>query len=227
MSGEQSLEYWKEVHQQLINAVLISKDAIAVQKAQRRYWLAEINANLTPEGKLTNNSVWKRPSRRGKRGSTAGSATTTVKGGTKRKKKETVSNAGEKPAVKKRKYTRRKKQTEEEKLPQSAAIDTERKGKAAVKPKPKLRLSLKASSMPSVKNEVDDETEDEEQEEEENGEDEVGQGQSFLMSGDSSKGTAMAANAPDPQSYASFLPGGRLDREDGFSDDEDTEEDDD
>ena len=42
---------WQEVHQQLINAVLISKDAVAIQKAQRRFWLTEINANLNDEGK--------------------------------------------------------------------------------------------------------------------------------------------------------------------------------
>jgi len=55
---------WKQVHQQLVNSILIQRDAISIQKAQRRYWLTEINANLTPDGKLTSNSVWKKPGKK-------------------------------------------------------------------------------------------------------------------------------------------------------------------
>jgi hypothetical protein len=56
------VEAWKQVHEHLTNAVIVAKEAVAAKKAQRRFWMEEICANLTPEGKLTVNSVWNRPS---------------------------------------------------------------------------------------------------------------------------------------------------------------------
>ena len=36
------LESWREVHGLLIKAVLVAREAVAVKKAQRRFWLEEI-----------------------------------------------------------------------------------------------------------------------------------------------------------------------------------------
>jgi outer membrane biosynthesis protein TonB len=55
------LDAWRQLHENLTNAVIIAKEAVAAKKLQRRFWLEEICANLTEEGKLTANSVWKRP----------------------------------------------------------------------------------------------------------------------------------------------------------------------
>jgi hypothetical protein len=59
--SQNELDSWRQVHEQLTNAVIIAKEAVAAKKLQRRFWLEEICANLTEEGKLTSNSVWKRP----------------------------------------------------------------------------------------------------------------------------------------------------------------------
>jgi outer membrane biosynthesis protein TonB len=59
--GHNELNAWRQVHEQLANAVIIAKEAVAAKKLQRRFWLEEICANLTEEGKVTANSVWKRP----------------------------------------------------------------------------------------------------------------------------------------------------------------------
>jgi hypothetical protein len=55
------LESWRQVHRSLIEAVKVSEEAVAAQKAQRRYWLEEICANLDEEGMHQPTSVWKRP----------------------------------------------------------------------------------------------------------------------------------------------------------------------
>ena len=60
-STEAELQAWREAHEHLSKAILVAKEAVAVAKAQRRYWLEEVCANLTPEGKLVINSVWKKP----------------------------------------------------------------------------------------------------------------------------------------------------------------------
>jgi hypothetical protein len=64
--GEQNhnneLDAWREVHGLLTKALLVAKEAVAAKKVQRRFWLEEICANLTDGGKLTQNSVWSRPS---------------------------------------------------------------------------------------------------------------------------------------------------------------------
>jgi hypothetical protein len=60
---ESELKAWEEAHRHLSRAVLVSKEAVALAKAQRRYWMEEICANLTPEGKPTATSVWKKPTK--------------------------------------------------------------------------------------------------------------------------------------------------------------------
>ena len=55
------LDSWREVHRTLIEAVKVAEEAVASQKAQRRYWLEELCANLDDEGMHQPTSVWKRP----------------------------------------------------------------------------------------------------------------------------------------------------------------------
>ena len=57
------LDSWRQVHRTLINAVIVAEEAVAIQKAQRRYWLQEIAANLDEEGTSMHQStsIWKRP----------------------------------------------------------------------------------------------------------------------------------------------------------------------
>jgi hypothetical protein len=59
------LETWKEVHSTLQKAVQLAQDAVAVQAAQRRFWLEELNANLGDESSniygSKSSSVWKKP----------------------------------------------------------------------------------------------------------------------------------------------------------------------
>lgn len=57
---EAELQAWREAHEHLSKAVLVAKEAVEVAKAQRRYWLEEICANLTHDGRLVNTSVWKK-----------------------------------------------------------------------------------------------------------------------------------------------------------------------
>lgn len=57
---EQSeLETWREAHKNLMDAVIVAREAVDAAKAQRRYWMEEICANLSPEGRLTQNSLWR------------------------------------------------------------------------------------------------------------------------------------------------------------------------
>jgi hypothetical protein len=76
-----------------------AQDAVHAQKAQRRFWMEEICANLTGEGKLKPTSVWKRPVVQKKSAVKKPSVPKTA--GTKRKKKDPDANA--KPAKKPRK----------------------------------------------------------------------------------------------------------------------------
>ena len=55
------LEVWQEVHSSLLHAIRKSQAGIAVEKAQRRFWLEEIAANLNEDGTLKNKSIWQRP----------------------------------------------------------------------------------------------------------------------------------------------------------------------
>lgn len=58
------LEAWRQVHAHLSKAILVATEAVAVAKAQRRFWCEEIHANLTLEGKLVNTSSWKKSTRK-------------------------------------------------------------------------------------------------------------------------------------------------------------------
>lgn len=57
---ESELESWRQVHSTLIEAVKVAEEAVAAQKAQRRYWCEEISGNIDEEGMLQTTSVWKR-----------------------------------------------------------------------------------------------------------------------------------------------------------------------
>jgi hypothetical protein len=59
-AADDELQAWREVHAHLSKAVLVAQEAVAVAKTNRRYWLEEICANVTPEGKLINTSCWKK-----------------------------------------------------------------------------------------------------------------------------------------------------------------------
>lgn len=59
-NANDELQAWREVHDRLTKAILVAKEAVAVAKAQRRYYLEEHCANVTPEGKLVNTSAWKK-----------------------------------------------------------------------------------------------------------------------------------------------------------------------
>ena len=86
----EELEAWKQIHQHLKKAILIAQEAVRAKKMQRRYWMEEICANLTEEGKLISTSVWQRP--KGKRKSV-----------TKKVKKETKESKVKNKGTKKRK----------------------------------------------------------------------------------------------------------------------------
>lgn len=55
------VESWRQVHHTLILAVQKAERAVAVQKAQRRYWLEEICGNVKDDGSLVYSSIWNRP----------------------------------------------------------------------------------------------------------------------------------------------------------------------
>ena len=60
-ANDEELRAWREVHSTLLVAVHKAQEAVAIQKAQRRYWLEEIVYNLDDAGRPTNRSVWQRP----------------------------------------------------------------------------------------------------------------------------------------------------------------------
>ena len=98
------------MHDSLTAAVQISLEAVAALKAQHRYWLEEICANLTDEGKLQASSVWLRPVPPKKTKGKSGKAN--AAGGSKRKKKATGDSGNKeenKPAKKPRKKKAEKK----------------------------------------------------------------------------------------------------------------------
>jgi hypothetical protein len=93
------LDAWKEVHATLTEAVKRAQDAVHAQKAQRRFWMEEICANLTGEGKLKPTSVWKRPVVQKKSAVKKPNVPKTA--ATKRKKKDPDSKPAKKPRKKK------------------------------------------------------------------------------------------------------------------------------
>ncbi len=55
---QSSVEVWKEVHRQLMLAIVLTKDSISIEKAKRRYLLEEIHLNVGADGRLEINSNW-------------------------------------------------------------------------------------------------------------------------------------------------------------------------
>jgi hypothetical protein len=54
-------DMWLETHRLLSQAVLVANEAVDAARAQRRYWMEEICANLTADGTLISTSGWKIP----------------------------------------------------------------------------------------------------------------------------------------------------------------------
>ena len=132
------LEAWREVHQKLTEAVLVGKEAVTAAKAQRRYWLEEIAANLTTDGKLTATSVWKKPSKV----KALVKRRSLPKAVTKRKKSDDTETDEEEPLPKKKKTV----------IPKSKKL-----------PAKKLKLSLSQLKFHSPNDdEEDDDSDDEE-----------------------------------------------------------------
>mmetsp|Transcript_780 Transcript_780/g.1203 ORF Transcript_780/g.1203 Transcript_780/m.1203 type:complete len:218 (-) Transcript_780:46-699(-) len=130
------IESWRKVHESLIESIIVAREAVAAAKAQRRYWLEEICANLTPEGKLTSASIWKKPSK---------------KGGGKRKL----------PKVTRRKKSDDTETDEEEPTKKKPKVARPKKKKKVTLPPKKMHLKLKLSKQESDDDEEDDdETED-------------------------------------------------------------------
>lgn len=73
------IEAWRQVHSHLVRSVAIAREALAAKKAQRRFWMEEICANLTEEGNLTPTSVWKRPDPSSKKASASSSLVSSKK----------------------------------------------------------------------------------------------------------------------------------------------------
>lgn len=121
------LDAWKEVHATLTEAVKRAQDAVHAQKNQRRFWLEEICANLTGEGKLKPTSVWKRPVVQKKSAVKKPSVPKTA--GAKRKKKDPDTNL--KPAKKPRKKKAANNEGEPD-APKPKKIKISLKKKAAV-----------------------------------------------------------------------------------------------
>lgn len=113
-AAEEELLGWREVHAELVAAVISERETIAGLKAQKRYWLEEISANLTEDGKLTNSSVWKKPTPLKKAiKKSIGKKELKKTVGTKRKKEASIDSKTSKKA-------RKKKSGEEEKKPTTA-----------------------------------------------------------------------------------------------------------
>jgi hypothetical protein len=54
-------DLWLEAHRLLSQAVLVANEAVDAARAQRRYWMEEICANVTADGTLISTSGWKIP----------------------------------------------------------------------------------------------------------------------------------------------------------------------
>ena len=94
---------WRNVHSTLLLAVHEAQKAIAVQKAQRRFWLEEIVHNLDDTGRPANRSVWQGPvqarmetkkKKRKKNGPVKSLATTTTSAKTTKAKKKKPAKSG-------------------------------------------------------------------------------------------------------------------------------------
>lgn len=138
--GEQGhnneLDAWREVHGLLTNALLVAKEAVGAKKVQRRFWLEEICANLTDGGKLTQNSVWLRPSPPKKTATKRAAKPPTAVPPTKKPRKK-KSTDGTPAAAGKTKKLRKRKTNEED--------DNDEQSPARPKAK-KIRLKLSAKT---------------------------------------------------------------------------------
>ena len=92
------------MNKRLTEAVIVAKEAVAAAKAQRRYWLEEIAANLTTEGKLTATSVWKKPTKV----KSLNKRKSLPKAISKRKKSDDTETDEDEPPTKKKKVVRPK-----------------------------------------------------------------------------------------------------------------------
>mmetsp|Transcript_5676 Transcript_5676/g.9405 ORF Transcript_5676/g.9405 Transcript_5676/m.9405 type:complete len:235 (+) Transcript_5676:140-844(+) len=104
------LESWREVHKTLTEAVIVGMEAVAAAKAQRRYWLEDICASLTAEGKLTPTAVWKKATKKG------GPKRKAAKAVSKRKKSDDTETDEEVAPAKKAKAARKPKKTGPKKI---------------------------------------------------------------------------------------------------------------
>ena len=71
---------------------LVAQEAVAVAKANRRYWLEEICANVTPEGKLINTSSWKKSGKSTRKPAAKRKATASGTKAKRQRKQEQVPN---------------------------------------------------------------------------------------------------------------------------------------
>lgn len=109
LPADNDIDTWKQLHKKLLEAVLVAREAVAAQKAQKRFWLEELAANLTEDGKLTATSVWKRPSRK---------ILTKKKPKSSKRKRETDGNTKPPKKQKKPKAAKPKKKKQEETPPE-------------------------------------------------------------------------------------------------------------
>lgn len=87
-SADEELQAWREVHDHLSKAVLVTTEAVAVAKAERRYLVEEIFVNLTPDGKLSNTSVWKKSGKNTRKPAAKRKPTGNTAAAAKRRRKE-------------------------------------------------------------------------------------------------------------------------------------------
>uniref|UniRef100_A0A7S1UR26 Uncharacterized protein n=1 Tax=Grammatophora oceanica TaxID=210454 RepID=A0A7S1UR26_9STRA len=59
-TSSHDLAAWREAHIHLQQAVLVAREGLSVARAQRRYWLQEIAANIAVSGKLVPSSSWRK-----------------------------------------------------------------------------------------------------------------------------------------------------------------------
>lgn len=60
MADPSELEAWREVHSKLLIACDLAQEAVDFQRAEQRYWMQEIVANLNEDGQVVPSSVWTR-----------------------------------------------------------------------------------------------------------------------------------------------------------------------
>lgn len=170
------IETWRGVHRALIQAVKCAEEAIAAQRAQKRYWLEEICANLDDDGGHQVTSVWKRAHAIVKKsGTTAKRSTTLLNSGS-------SNNSGGK--LKKKPAAKRAKQPHENELDAQKPMKNPRKRKAKDSPEKKSStvikkiqqnqyISSKVSKPPSPERLVNEDDEDDDEQDEEEPEEEI------------------------------------------------------